>query len=186
MFDRMVELQKLGDDALVDAAKANVLNVILEPDARANVILKAAKCIRDGGTAYFTVYEGDGSGEGRQTSSGWQNNRKTADYVSEIGRYFDGVQRKGKLIIATNPKENLPKASWEVEPGHGVRFSVREFEDGRKYVKADWQVLFGNNQESWSERLEDYINVKIRRGQDVRLIAEDGDILLLRKRLPES
>lgn len=97
MLDRMVELQKLGDDALVDAAKANVLNVILEPDARANVILKAAKCIRDGGTAYFTVYEGDGSGEGRQTSSGWQNNRKTADYVSEIGRYFDGVQRRASL-----------------------------------------------------------------------------------------
>ncbi len=66
MLDRMVELQKLGDDALVDAAKANVLNVIREPDARANVILKVAKCIRDGGTAYFTVYEGDSSGEGRQ------------------------------------------------------------------------------------------------------------------------
>lgn len=134
MLDRMVELQKLGDDALADAAKANVLNVIREPDARANVILEAAKCIHDGGTAYFTVYEGDSSGEGRQTSSGWQNNRKTADYVSEIGRYFDGMQRKGKLIIATNPKENLPKTSWEVEPGHGVRFSVREFEDGRKFV----------------------------------------------------
>lgn len=62
-----------------------------------------------------------------------------------------------------------------------IRYSVREFEDGRKYVKADRQVLFGNNQESWSEQLEDYINGKIRRGQDVRLIAEDGDILLLTK-----
>ena len=103
-----------------------MLNVIREPDARANVILEVAKCIRDGGTAYFTVYEGDGSGEGRQTSSGWQNNRKTADYVSEIGQYFDDVQRKGKLIIATNPKENLPKASWEVEPGRGVQFSERD------------------------------------------------------------
>lgn len=108
------------------ATCANVLNVIREPDARANVILEVAKCIRDGGTAYFTVYEGDGSGEGRQTSSGWQNNRKTADYVSEIGRYFDDVQRKGKLIIATNPKDNLPKASWEVEPGRGVQFSERD------------------------------------------------------------
>ena len=108
------------------ATCANVLNVIREPDARANVILEVAKCIRDGGTAYFTVYEGDGSGEGRQTSSGWQNNRKTADYVSEIGRYFDDVQRKGKLIIATNQKENLPKASWEVEPGRGVQFSERD------------------------------------------------------------
>ena len=128
-------LRYLQNGGRADTATcANVLNVIREPDARANVILEVAKCIRDGGTAYFTVYEGDGSGEGRQTSSGWQNNRKTADYVSEIGRYFDDVQRKGKLIIATNPKENLPKASWEVEPGRGVQFSLREFEDGRKFV----------------------------------------------------
>lgn len=128
-------LRYLQNGGRADTATcANVLNVIREPDARANVILEVAKCIRDSGTAYFTVYEGDGSGEGRQTSSGWQNNRKTADYVSEIGRYFDDVQRKGKLIIATNPKENLPKASWEVEPGRGVQFSLREFEDGRKFV----------------------------------------------------
>lgn len=120
-------LRYLQNGGRADTATcANVLNVIREPDARANVILEVAKCIRDGGTAYFTVYEGDGSGEGRQTSSGWQNNRKTADYVSEIGRYFDDVQRKGKLIIATNPKENLPKASWEVEPGRGVQFSERD------------------------------------------------------------
>lgn len=120
-------LRYLQNGGRADTATcANVLNVIREPDARANVILEVAKCIRDGGTAYFTVYEGDGSGEGRQTSSGWQNNRKTADYVSEIGRYFDDVQRKGKLIIATNPKQNLPKASWEVEPGRGVQFSERD------------------------------------------------------------
>ena len=128
-------LRYLQNGGRADTATcANVLNVIREPDARANVILEVAKCIRDSGTAYFTVYEGDGSGEGRQTSSGWQNNRKTADYVSEIGRYFDDVQRKGKLIIAANPKQNLPKASWEVEPGRGVQFSLREFEDGRKFV----------------------------------------------------
>lgn len=120
-------LRYLQNGGRADTATcANVLNVIREPDARANVIIEVAKCIRDGGTAYFTVYEGDGSGEGRQTSSGWQNNRKTADYVSEIGRYFDDVQRKGKLIIATNPKQNLPKASWEVEPGRGVQFSERD------------------------------------------------------------
>ena len=122
------------------ATCANVLNVIREPDARANVILEVAKCIRDSGTAYFTVYEGDGSGEGRQTSSGWQNNRKTADYVSEIGRYFDDVQRKGKLIIATNPKENLPKASWEVEPGRGVQFSERDYSYEILTAKPDMRV----------------------------------------------
>lgn len=134
-------LRYLQNGGRADTATcANVLNVIREPDARANVILEVAKCIRDGGTAYFTVYEGDGSGEGRQTSSGWQNNRKTADYVSEIERYFDDVQRKGKLIIATNPKENLPKASWEVEPGRGVQFSVRDYSYETLTAKPDMRV----------------------------------------------
>lgn len=134
-------LRYLQNGGRADTATcANVLNVIREPDARANVILEVAKCIRDSGTAYFTVYEGDGSGEGRQTSSGWQNNRKTADYVSEIGRYFDDVQRKGKLIIATNPKENLPKASWEVEPGRGVQFSERDYSYETLTAKPDMRV----------------------------------------------
>lgn len=134
-------LRYLQNGGRADTATcANVLNVIREPDARANVILEVAKCIRDSGTAYFTVYEGDGSGEGRQTSSGWQNNRKTADYVSEIGRYFDDVQRKGKLIIATNPKQDLPKASWEVEPGRGVQFSERDYSYEILTAKPDMRV----------------------------------------------
>ena len=134
-------LRYLQNGGRADTATcANVLNVIREPDARANVILEVAKCIRDSGTAYFTVYEGDGSGEGRQTSSGWQNNRKTADYVSEIGRYFDDVQRKGKLIIATNPKQDLPKASWEVEPGRGVQFSERDYSYETLTAKPDMRV----------------------------------------------
>lgn len=145
-------LRYLQNGGRADTATcANVLNVIREPDARANVILEVAKCIRDSGTAYFTVYEGDGSGEGRQTSSGWQNNRKTSDYVSEIGRYFDDVQRKGKLIIATNPKENLPKASWEVEPGRGVQFSLREYsENEKKQHIADAEKYFGKTY-NWAE-----------------------------------
>ena len=107
------------------ATCANVLNVIAEHAARANVILEAAKAIKRDGTAYFMVYEGDGSGVGRETSSGWQNNRKTADYVSEIAQYFGNVARKGKLIIATEPHSNLPKASWEISPGNAIQYQQR-------------------------------------------------------------
>lgn len=107
------------------ATCANVLNVIAEAGARANVILEVAKAIKQGGTAYFMVYEGNGSGQGRQTSAGYQNNRKTADYVSEIEQYFENVQRKGKLIIATEPKSNLPKASWEISPGNAILYQDR-------------------------------------------------------------
>lgn len=105
------------------ATCANVLNVIAEPAARANVILETAKSISPEGSAYFMVYEGDGTGVGRETGSGWQNNRKTADYVNEIEQYFDSVTRKGKMIIAQSPKANLPTASWEVQPGEAIRYA---------------------------------------------------------------
>lgn len=126
------------------ATCANVLNVIAEPAARANVILETAKAIKDDGTAYFMVYEGDGSGEGKQTSAGYQNNRKTADYVGEIEQYFDDVTRKGKLIIAKSPKANLPEAAWEISPGKAIRYSIKSLqerfgmseEDARLSVKA--------------------------------------------------
>jgi len=55
----------------VDVLCANVLNVIAEPEARAELIETAAMA---DGKAYFTVYEGDRSGVGRRTTKGWQNN----------------------------------------------------------------------------------------------------------------
>lgn len=120
-------LDFLRDGQKADTATcANVLNVIAEPNARYNVILEAAKSIKPDGRAYFTTYEGDGSGVGRATSAGWQNNRKTESYVPEIQKYFDSVVRQGSLIIATNPKSDLPQAVWEVQPGVTERFSLTE------------------------------------------------------------
>lgn len=45
--------------------------------------------------------------------------------------------------------------------------SIETMPDGKKYVRADRQVIFGNDPEGWSEQLEGYINGKIRRGEDV-------------------
>lgn len=59
------------------------------------------------------------------------------------------------------------------------RFAIERTADEKKYVRADRQVIFGNDPESWSEQLDDYINGKIRRGANVELIAEDGDVLVL-------
>lgn len=131
-------LDFLRDGSRADTAtNANVLNVIAEAPARANVILEMAKAIKPDGKAYFMVYEGDGSGVGRETSAGWQNNRKTADYMEEIKRYFDSVERRGKLIIASNPKADLPKALWEVQPGDAVRYSAADDDPRPVIAKQD-------------------------------------------------
>ena len=82
-----------------DVLCANVLNVIAEREHREGVMRVASRCT---GTAYFSVYQGDGSGEGRATTKGWQNNRKLASYVGELEQYFDHVERKGMVLVCWN------------------------------------------------------------------------------------
>lgn len=49
--------------------------------------------------------------------------------------------------------------------------------DGKKYVKADRQVIFGDDPDSWADQIEGYINRKIRNGEDVILTTDSGDVL---------
>lgn len=61
----------------------------------------------------------------------------------------------------------------------GNQYSIETTPDGEKYVRADRQVIFGNDPATWGEQVENYINGKIRKGQDVQLTTEDGDTLTL-------
>lgn len=81
---------------------SNVLNVIKEPAARRTVLKNIKKLVKPNGKIYITVYEGNGSGEGKQSKKdSFQLNRKTADYLEEIQEVFPDATRKGKLIVAT-------------------------------------------------------------------------------------
>ncbi len=95
----------------------NVLNVIAESNARSNIILQCAKALKPGGVAYFTVWEGDGSGNSRQSSdTSWQEHRKTADYLDEIKQHFADVSLKNKVITAKNPIVDGKVSSWFTDP----------------------------------------------------------------------
>lgn len=84
------------------ATCSNVLNVIKEPEVRLNVLNNIKKLVKPNGTVYITVYEGKGNNAEGPTKSGYQLNRKTADYMDEIQQVFPDATRKGKLVIATN------------------------------------------------------------------------------------
>lgn len=86
------------------ATCSNVLNVIKEPEARRNVLVNMSKLVKPGGEIYITVYEGSGKGNEGPTKSGYQLNRKTADYLHEIQEVFPDARRRGKLIIAINSR----------------------------------------------------------------------------------
>lgn len=80
---------------------SNVLNVIKEPENRLSVIKNCDRLVKSGGTVYFTVYEGSGSGEGKANDKrkSYQTNMKTEDYQEELEKVFSNVTRKGKLFI---------------------------------------------------------------------------------------
>lgn len=102
-----------GDDANLEALRqirdhrahtvtcTNVLNVIAEPENRLKLIREAADALRSGGRAIFQIYEGDGSGIGRETKPDcWQENRKAETYRLEIlaARAFTCIDRVGGYI----------------------------------------------------------------------------------------
>lgn len=89
------------------------------------------------------------------------------DIAKQWQAAFDAAERQAE------------KAKTAASDGDGAKYQIKQFPNGMKYVQADRQVLFGNDPKAWSEQLENYINGKIRNHEDVRLIAEDGDVLLL-------
>ena len=96
-------LRILRENGGADAAvNSNVLNVIKEPEARKNVLENISRITKPGAPIYITVYEGKGNGQEGPTKSGYQLNRKTADYLEEIQEVFPDATRRGKLITAHN------------------------------------------------------------------------------------
>ena len=102
-------------------------------------------------------------------------------YADELSRIWDsalaGAVRNTEA--ATENGTDAPNNGTTNASGN-ARQSIREIGDtGKYYVKADRQVLFGNDPEAWGEQLTRYINKEIRNGRDVLLTAADGEVIKL-------
>lgn len=79
---------------------SNVLNVIAEKDVRIEVLRNSKNAIKKGGNVYISIYEGDKTGIAKETTKGYQLNRKLSGYVDEVKEVFDNVTVKNGIIIA--------------------------------------------------------------------------------------
>ena len=96
----------------------NVLNVIDNEAAIENVVLQTAKALKPDGTAYFSVYEADKSGQAGEAGSKtdqWQNRRPLKDYVQYVEKYYKNVQVKNRMIIAKEAKKTSEKSIWTLD-----------------------------------------------------------------------
>lgn len=108
-------------------------------------------------------------------------------YIEEIcADAYAGMDRmpEEKTRIIQKAAQRAQEAQQAAEKSSETRgppekYSVVTLPDGKQFVKADRMVLFGNDPREWRVQLEDYINGKIRRGEDVTLIGADGDELVL-------
>lgn len=89
----------MSREPIVDfAICSNVLNVIDRDDAVTSCILNAVNL--GNGTAYFTIFEGDGKGVGRETGTDkWQRNEKLRGYKKYVPEEMDVKFKNGMMIV---------------------------------------------------------------------------------------
>ncbi len=128
-------------------------------------------------TAYADAY----SGTGMTAQEIWEE--VVCDSLGDMNIFADSEISDAAAFLLAHIKvesETVAQESTRAPPsGANTKASIEEAPNGKKYVRADRQVIFGNDPQSWSEQLEGYINGKIRRGKDVKIIGADGDELVL-------
>ena len=119
----------------------NVLNVIKETDIIEDVIRESKEYLAEDGVCYIKIYEGndvDGkSGNGKVTSSGWQNNQPAEWYRQFAEKYYQYIERVGDILVASDKpidRKSLPKASKEAT--ESMRGKVKEIAKSEPSMRA--------------------------------------------------
>lgn len=106
----------------------------------------------------------------------YESIRRLLNTLTENGRYRNFVQdletKWREAYRTTTTEQTINNLNNE------TIYSILNNSKG-KYVKADRQVISGKNPLKWEKQVENYINNQIRKGKDVNVITEDGDILTI-------
>ena len=126
--------EDVRDNPADTATVHNVLNVIDNDAVMEGIVNQAARAIKKGGSAIFTIYEGNRSGVGARTRDGYQRNAKARSYEPTIKKFFGSVETHGNVILARRPKDIGP-AFWAFDSSfeNGINFDTPELSpEGRR------------------------------------------------------
>ena len=95
-------METVGKQGADTASLFNVLNVIREPEYQEEALQTAHSTLKPGGRIFIGIYEGDRSGQGRQTKKdSWQNNHSTAAYLDTVRKVFPNAVLQHGIIHGT-------------------------------------------------------------------------------------
>ena len=95
-------------------------------------------------------------------------------FGADATQFTEAVNRKMDELHIGKPRVQENGTAEPTGPPKGDKYSIETLPDGKKYVRADRQVIFGNDPDSWSEQVEDYINGRIRRGRSGKRESRNG------------
>lgn len=117
----------------------------------------------------------------RQAMSG-KDARSLTDAQLEVYKDLEG-RLDVMLKYYNDAIENVRDS--EGTANSGRKNAIRENAKGQ-YVQADRQVIFGSDPDAWGEQVTNYINGKIRNGENVTFETADGDLLTLTRTSAEK
>lgn len=166
----------------------NVLNVIKETEIIEDVIRESKEYLAADGVCYIKIYEGndvDGkTGNGKVTSSGWQNNQPAEWYRQFAEKYYQHVERVGDILIASDKpidRKSLPKVDKDV--AGAMRGKVKEIAKSeasmRESLYSDRDIDSVSNRDILANAFMDIAQDDVERGkiaeyqQKIKALDED-------------
>ena len=95
-----------------------------------------------------------------------QNASQAVRQVREAAKITSNPANSQALGLSENGQKN--NASGETQ------YKIKTLPDGRRYVKADREVITGDDPKAWSKQAEQFINDVIRNGEDITVFTQDG------------
>ena len=81
---------------------SNVLNVIKEDECIEDLLKMICSYSDKNTKIIFSVYRGDSSSIGKETTKGYQRNQKPREYIDLLSKYFEVSKIKGNFIECSN------------------------------------------------------------------------------------
>ncbi len=91
---------------------------------------------------------------------------------AETMRRMEAAYRAMVMEANRNSRKQM-----DTTDGNTVQNAVRTLPGGYKYVQADRQVIHGKNPKQWGRQVTEYINNEIRKGNDVKVVTDNGVVL---------
>ncbi|RKJ79169.1 hypothetical protein D7X33_08480 [Butyricicoccus sp. 1XD8-22] len=111
--------------------------------------------------------------------------QKIRDWLRGLVARFTGSREEREQARFLRQAEQLYTRALESAEGRRTgetQYSIETLPNGKRYVRADRQVIHGDDSKQWLKQSQQFINQKVRGGEDITVFSADGRALQITER----